>query len=287
MSVETPRKRLWAENRTQAMEVQSGSESFLDLFLALPALVSFLLMAATSGCADSAEYAGKDAGNVGRSDTDNNTGSDSHSDADSESDADSDSHADSDSDSDADSDSDTDSDADSDADSDTDSDSDSDSDSDTDMDSDSDTDMDSTEDFASDTDKDSQSGTDVDRDTDADKDTDMDSDVDSGTKTDIVEEDAGPDATVDTPLCPEVENQDLSDVDAENYCELVDIISSSDIGTRTHSRIMDCLPELSSSERENLLDTFLTMSGVEIMSYLNGMVREGGICDESAEDLSG
>ena len=64
---------------------------------------------------------------------------------------------------------------------------------------------------------------------------------------------------------------------------MVGFINSADIGTLTHSRLMDCLPVLGASDRENLLDTFSNMSSLEIMSYSNGMVREGGICDIAEE----
>ena len=66
-------------------------------------------------------------------------------------------------------------------------------------------------------------------------------------------------------LCAEAQEQGLSEDDGQVYCDLVDMIDAADLSDSERERLMECLPEMSASEWEELLSDWSQMgdTGVE------------------------
>lgn len=84
--------------------------------------------------------------------------------------------------------------------------------------------------------------------------------------------------------CSEAVDAGIDDVDeAEVYCEIVDIIDSSDVGANLKASLLDCLPEYAADEREDLLDAFLNATDDELVELLEDMAWSSP-CYEGGDD---
>ncbi len=87
----------------------------------------------------------------------------------------------------------------------------------------------------------------------------------------------------DDGLCEEAEQQNLVGEEGEVYCELVELVRSSDAPTGVQMDVLDCLPELSATYREYLLELFSGYSDAELAEALQELAWSD-LCDDEWED---
>lgn len=80
-------------------------------------------------------------------------------------------------------------------------------------------------------------------------------------------------AACDDELCDEADYAGISGEDGQTYCELVDIIESSSLSSGDKRDMLDCLPELDASYREQLLATFQRLDDGEVASELRDVLE--------------
>ncbi len=74
-------------------------------------------------------------------------------------------------------------------------------------------------------------------------------------------------AVVEQP-CQEAIDHEIPAAEQDVFCQLVDIIEAASVGDGTREQLMECLPELSAEQREELLDAFLAASDEELAGLL-------------------
>ena len=87
----------------------------------------------------------------------------------------------------------------------------------------------------------------------------------------------------DSALCAEAEDERLTGQEGEVFCDLVDIIRNADIPSVTKMELLECLPELDATYREEILEMFQSMTDQEIADYLTSDYM---LCDDGDDDYS-
>lgn len=109
-----------------------------------------------------------------------------------------------------------------------------------------------------------------------------DDDDDSGSSTTQTDDDVDDDDDNDTGStddCDEAKDAGVTGEDADVYCDLVEIVMAADIPASYKTDFLECLPTMSASYRESLLETFQTMEDEALVDYLTDMI-EVGICSD-------
>lgn len=72
--------------------------------------------------------------------------------------------------------------------------------------------------------------------------------------------------------CYEATTSGVTDAaEVEVYCALVDVIRDAELSESDETRLIECLPSISATERSNLLDEFANMTEAELADYLVGL----------------
>ena len=83
-------------------------------------------------------------------------------------------------------------------------------------------------------------------------------------------------------VCDEATQDGIPAEHAEAYCELVDYIKAADIGDQMQDELLDCLPTMPSSRRDELVDLFATATEDEIADQL--LELAGAYCGAAPGD---
>ncbi len=92
------------------------------------------------------------------------------------------------------------------------------------------------------------------------------------------------DSTFQQSICTEAIENDIPASEADVFCQIVDIIESSSANDAIREQLMECLPELSAEQRQELLDAFLTASGEELADLLEQTAYSGEWCGTGDDD---
>jgi hypothetical protein len=82
--------------------------------------------------------------------------------------------------------------------------------------------------------------------------------------------------------CSDVEQLGLSEEDGQVYCDLLELVSGADIEDYEQTLLRDCLQEMSSTRRQQLLDSFEGLSEEELADELIWLAES-----DECEDLAG
>ena len=72
-------------------------------------------------------------------------------------------------------------------------------------------------------------------------------------------------------LCAEAEDLGLSEDDGQIYCELVDMIDAADLRDSEREDLMECLPDMSAAEWEELLSDWSEMSDSDVEDEMQAL----------------
>lgn len=83
--------------------------------------------------------------------------------------------------------------------------------------------------------------------------------------------------------CSQAQELALDEEDTDVYCELVDLVEDADVSTSVRADVLDCLPSLSATYREYLVNQFRTYSDVELADALQDLAWSDE-CDDEWDD---
>lgn len=82
------------------------------------------------------------------------------------------------------------------------------------------------------------------------------------------DDDDDDDSAVAEQACQEAIDHEIPQAEQDVFCQLVDLIEGASVGDGTREQLMECLPELSAEQREELLDAFVAASDEELAGLL-------------------
>jgi hypothetical protein len=85
-------------------------------------------------------------------------------------------------------------------------------------------------------------------------------------------------------MCTAAIENEIPASEADVFCQIVDIIEASSANDAIREQLMECLPELSAEQRQELLDAFLTASGEELADLLEQTAYSGEWCGTGDDD---
>lgn len=92
------------------------------------------------------------------------------------------------------------------------------------------------------------------------------------------------DSSNEQAICTEAIDHEIPEAEADVFCQIVDIIESSSGNDAVREQLMECLPELSAEQRQELLDAFLTASEAELADLLEETAYSGEWCGTGDDD---
>ncbi len=84
--------------------------------------------------------------------------------------------------------------------------------------------------------------------------------------------------------CSEADGLGLENMDADVFCDLVEIVQGSSASQATQDELLDCLRGLTTSRRETLLATFLDLSGDALADALEDLALSEECSDVGDDD---